>query len=184
MFRVFAASIALALALATLSGCRKRESGPEDAFYEMQAAVKAKDGARVWRLLATQTRYYFDNMAKEAKGVAGDPAQAKPWMVFLGCTQAELAGIDGQKVVEFHMRTIDRSDDQHNHFQVIRDVKTVYEIVNKLTKADGKMSRGDGKGYELITFEFEDRMWKVEFEQVPSNPGWLRHFQGPKREGF
>jgi hypothetical protein len=105
-------------------------------------------------------------------------------MVFLGCTQAELAGIDGKRVVEFHMRTMDRTDDQHNHFYVVRDANKVYDIVNKLTKADGKMSRGDGKGFENIFFEFEDRMWKVNFESVSGYPGYLRYFHGPKREGF
>jgi hypothetical protein len=182
MKRMLAAT--LALAIAAVAGCRKRESGPEDAFAQLQAGLRAKDGAKVWHYLATESRFFFDNLAKEAKTTAGDIAQAKPWMVFLGCSQAELAGIDGEKVVIFHMRTMDRTDDQHNHFAVVRDARAVYDIVNKLTKADGKMSRGDGKGFENIFFEFEDRMWKVNFESVQGYPGYLRYFHGPKREGI
>ena len=174
---------ALGVLLVLCGGCRKRESGPEDAFNTMQAALVAKDGAKVWNLMAVESRHYFDKMAESARGSASSAKYAKPWMNFLSCTQAELNGITGAKVVEFHMRTLDRNDpEQHNHFRVVRDARAVYDIVNKLTKADGKMSKGDGPGFEPISFEFEDRMWKVNFDQVPSNPGYLKYFHGPKQE--
>jgi hypothetical protein len=163
---------ALAAAI-TATGCG-REGGIEKAFKEFQSALKAKDGDKVWSLLAEETRGYFDKAGEAAaKDAASGAEGARPWAEFLECDAGAVREMSGKEMVKAHVeRFPDRTEPYKNYFGVIRDAPRIYEIRPQLDVADAKMTVEEGK-FQMIKFAFEDKRWKVVIDP--------KHLQFPKR---
>jgi hypothetical protein len=80
----------------------KAEDEVKQAFVALQGAIKAKDAAKIWDLLDTDTRLDAEKAAKKVKGVykkANDKEKADHEKN-LGITPDEFAKLDGQLLLK------------------------------------------------------------------------------------
>lgn len=150
------------------AGC-SREAGPETAWKEFQAALKAKDGDKAWELLDLDTKGYFDNAGKRARDSATSETGAAAWAAFLECQPSDVKGMTGKKVFAAHVKGMERghSDDKvkvKNYVCELRDATRIYEINVKLDEADARVTITEGQ-YNKVDFRNENGVWKVKPQQ-------------------
>jgi hypothetical protein len=97
------AAVAVALLVQdTWSAQGKAEDEVKDAFIALQGAIKAKDPAKIWALLDSDTQSDADKAAKKVKSAykkANDKQKADQEKN-LGLTPDELAKLDGQLLLK------------------------------------------------------------------------------------
>jgi len=155
----------MASAALLAAGCGKqREDEIKTAWDAFAAAIAKKDGKKVWALLSTESREFFDNAAKSARDDAGDATFSKRWTDLLEMPKDKLKDVTGESLVEKLVDLQDR-EKPHNHFATYRDAK-FRDVTRTGNEAKGTVSRGDSMGYEEIGYAWEDRLWKIKVHKT------------------
>jgi hypothetical protein len=158
----------LLVLLALLAGCgthvapesNNDEQAIRQAFTDLQKAVKDRDGARLWDLLAAETRQDAERVADTIKASAGkaDGATKAELAKRLGVPAADLGGFSPQAYLQSNL--------VHGKLHEISDSKiekvAVKERSARLTYVE---SDGDHESLGLVR---EDGRWKF----LLALPGW------------